>query len=72
MSDENRYKEVQADRWEDMSVNDLYEQLSILQSRAFTAANMNNLPLLRQLQKGIDRCNEIITEKSGGDDTVII
>ena len=72
MSDENRYKEVQSDRWEEMSVTDLYEQLSILQSRAAVAASMNNLPMLKQIQKGIDQCNEIIAKKTGGDNTVII
>jgi len=72
MSDENRYKEVQADKWEDMSVADLYEQLSILQGRAYTASLMHNVPMLQQIQKGIERCNEIIANKSDGDDTVTL
>ena len=72
MSDENRYKEVHADKWVEMSVHDLYEQLSILQGRAYTASVMHNIPMLQQLQKGIERCNEIIASKSDGDDTVTL
>jgi len=72
MSDENRYKEVHADKWEEMSVPDLYEQLSILQGRAYTASVMHNIPMLEQIQKGIDRCNDIIANKTDGDDSVTL
>ena len=70
MSDANRYKEVQADKWDEMTVSDLYEQLSILQSRALTAASMHNVPMLQQIQRGIDRIEALIADKSGNDDTI--
>jgi len=72
MSEENNHNEVQAERWEEMQLNELYDQLSILQTRAMTAANMNNLPMLQQLQRGIDRCNEIIATKSAGDNHTVV
>ena len=72
MSDENKYKEVHSDRWEEMQINELYDQLSILQTRALTAASLNNLPMLQQIQKGIDRCNEIIASKSAGDNHTVV
>lgn len=62
MAEEN-YKPIEADKWEEMSLTDLYEQLSILQSRALTAHSMNNLLLLRQIQQGIDQCEAIISNR---------
>ena len=66
------YKEVQADKWDKMSVNDLYEQLSILRSRSYTAAIMNNIPLLDQINRGIEQCEDVIAGKSDDDGTITL
>jgi hypothetical protein len=73
MSEEDpHYNDIQAERWEEMQINELYDQLSILQTRAMTAASLNNLPMLEQIQKGIDRCNDIIATKNAGDNHTVI
>lgn len=72
MSDENNHEEVHSDRWPEMSLTELYEQLSILQTRALTAAELNNTPMLQQIQTGIDLCTGIIATKStDGNHTVL-
>ena len=66
MPDDN-FKEVTGDLWEEMTVNQLYEQLSILQQRSYTAWSMGNQPLFDQIQVGIQRLEGIIQRESKDD-----
>ena len=59
-------KEVNADSWDTMSVNELYQQLIILQERLFTAQSMGNLPLAKQVERGIKQLKGIISTKTDG------
>jgi hypothetical protein len=70
--DDPHYNDIQSERWEEMQLNELYDQLTILQTRAMTATSLNNLPMLQQLQKGIDRCNNIIASKTAGDNHTVV
>jgi hypothetical protein len=72
MSEDSRYKEVQADKWSEMSSSDLYEQLSILRSRAYTASTMSNIPMLEQINRGIKQLESVIASKSDDDGTVTL
>lgn len=66
------YTEVEADKWNDMTLTDLYEQLSVLRSRAFTASQLNNQSMLDQINRGIVRIEDIILDKSDNDTTITI
>ena len=64
------YTEVDSEKWSDMTLADLYEQLSVLRSRAFTASQLNNQSMLDQITRGIVRLEDIILEKSDNDTTI--
>ena len=68
----SNYTEIDSDRWNEMTITDLYEQLSVLRSRAFTASQLNNQSMLDQITRGIVRIEGIILEKSDDDMTVTI
>jgi len=70
MSEDSRYKEIQADKWAEMGPTDLYEQLSILRSRAYTAHQMSNLPMLEQINRGIKELEAILAKNPDDDGTV--
>lgn len=59
-------KEVNAEGWNNMSANELYQQLIILQERLFTAQSMGNIPLAKQIESGIKQLKGIISTKTDG------
>jgi len=62
---------VSANEWQEMTVNQLYEQKMILQNRIFASSEMKNRSLMLQLQKGMVQLEAIIQQKSKGDTIVI-
>lgn len=64
-------REVQAHRWHEMSVNELYNQKAILYGRFILAAQLANYPLMQQLQMGIDILLELINTKLEQDIKII-
>lgn len=72
MSDESKFKQVQADKWHEMSTTDLFEQLSILRARAYTANMMGNVSLINQIMKGINDLESIIANKKDEDGISLI
>lgn len=57
-------QQVRADKWREMSVNELWEQKAILDGRLVAAAQIGNHNLMRQIQLGIDTLNEMISQKA--------
>jgi len=57
-------REVRADKWHEMTIQELFDQKSILDGRLVAAAQVGSLPLMRQLQQGISTIQEIISIKS--------
>jgi len=62
---------VSANEWQEMTVNQLYEQKMILQNRILASSEMKNRSLMLQLQKGMVQLEAIIQQKSKGDTIVI-
>lgn len=62
---------VSADKWQEMTVNELYEQKMILQNRIFASSEMKNRSVMTQLQRGMVQLEAIIQQKSNGDTIVI-
>lgn len=62
---------VSADEWQQMSVNELYEQKIILQNRIFATSQMKNRNITVQLQRGMIQLEAIIKIKSKGETTII-
>jgi hypothetical protein len=60
-------QQVHADRWHSMSVQELFEQKSILDGRLVAAAQVGSIVLMRQIQMGIDQIQQIITQKSSNE-----
>lgn len=56
--------EVQANRWHEMSVVELYDQKSILDHRCAIAAQLGNTALLEQIRVGISRIECILRQKA--------
>jgi len=54
---------VSADEWVDMSINDLFEQKTILNNRLNTVAQFGNPQMLKQMQFGIQQLDGIIRYK---------
>ncbi len=57
-------KPVDATQWHDLSIMQLYEQMSILQDRLIIAQNMKSLPLVAFIENGIKNLQSIIESKA--------
>ncbi len=57
-------QQIKADEWGKMTVNDLYEQRSVLQNRVYVAAQIGNSALMQQLQIGVAHLDALIEQKS--------
>lgn len=64
-------KPINADKWETLSVSDLYEQKIILQERMHTAITMNHFQMAEQIQNGIFRIDNIIQRKTTSESSII-
>lgn len=56
--------QVDAQRWNEMNVNELYDQRSVLYSRMVIASQMGSAPLLQQLQQGVSQIDAFIERKT--------
>ncbi|MEM4258040.1 MAG: hypothetical protein QXL17_02670 [Candidatus Thermoplasmatota archaeon] len=54
---------IDANTWKSMSIHQLYEQMRVLQERLNTANEIKNLPLVNQLQRGINQLYFYIKNK---------
>lgn len=59
--------EVHADRWNTMTIMELYDQKVILDNRMYIACQIGNSALIQQLQMGIGHLTNIINQKSDQD-----
>lgn len=63
---------ISSDNWSELSQTDLYAQRDILQSRCDTAVQLENGPMLMQLQRGLAELDFLISKSSTGKDSVVI
>jgi len=58
---------INAQEWDEYTLSELYDQLSVLQNRVTVAQQMSKSGIAIQIQQGIDNIQYIITNKSIGE-----
>jgi hypothetical protein len=62
------HTDLDAARWPNMSLNELYDQEIVLQSRIDFAAHIGNTPLQEQMTRGMGGLQALIKNKNDGED----
>ena len=57
---------VDARNWSEMTLTELYDQLSVLESRRIQLYEIGQSPMAQQLEKGIAALQQVIKAKSDG------
>lgn len=54
---------VKSNEWQDMSITELYDQLTILNKRHLQAMSCGSIPAANQIQRGIAHLQALISSK---------
>lgn len=64
---------VDASKWHEMTISELYDQKAILGQRLVMANQIGNYSILQQIQSGMALIDEVIESKSGdGEDLKLV
>ncbi len=72
MTTQPENKQIAADKWTTMTISELYAQKLILNDRLSAAAQVSNLPMYNQIQRGMIELDRIIQQKSAGNNTGVV
>ena len=66
VDEEQEQNQILINKWDSMTVNELYDQLNILHDRYFFALKIGNTPLAEQIDRGRKQLQQLIDSKSDG------
>lgn len=66
-----KIQKVNSRDWENQTVSKLYDQLSTLRSRHAYAAQIGHHDMMKQLEAGIKRLEQVISSKRPTEETII-